>query len=101
MGSFIEVVYTEFEKAAIDVDNYVAKIKQKMAAANNEVATLSGSWKGVDFQQFQSKWNELDDNGSTTWNMQKSLGNYAETLRYVAEQYKNAQKNAINRANSL
>jgi WXG100 family type VII secretion target len=101
LSSFIDVDYTEFEQAASALEDYVAKQKQKMSAANQAVATLGAGWQGQDFQTFQTKWNELDDASSTATALKKSLEDYAETLRYVADQYKRAQKNAIDRANSL
>lgn len=101
MSFFIDVNYNEFETAASAVDDYVAKQKQKMKLASQEVTKLGASWQGKDFQQFQSKWNEVDDGSSTAGNLQKSLEDYAEALRYVADQYKKAQKKAIDKANSL
>jgi uncharacterized protein YukE len=101
MSSFIDVDYTEFEKAASAVEEYLIKQKQKMADGNQTIITLGTSWQGDDYNQLESKWNEMDDSSSTAGSLQKSLNNYAEMLRYVADQYKNAQKKAIDRANSL
>nr|WP_263324552.1 WXG100 family type VII secretion target [Neobacillus sp. Marseille-Q6967] len=101
MSFFIDVNYNEFETAASAVDDYVAKQKQKMNLANQEVTKLGASWQGKDYQQFQSKWNEVDDGSSTAGSLQKSLEDYADTLRYAADQYKKAQKKAIDKANSL
>lgn len=101
MSSFIDVDYREFEKAADAVEDYIAKQKQKMNQANQEVTKLGAGWQGNDFQQFQSKWNELDDGSSTAGALQKTLEDYAETLRYVGDQYKNAQKKALDLVNSL
>lgn len=101
MSSFIDVDYREFEKAASAVEDYVDRQKQKMSQANQEVASLGAGWQGRDFEQLQSKWNELDNTGSTAVNLQKSLEDYARVLRYVADQYKKAQKKAIDRVNSL
>jgi len=101
MSSFIDVNYSEFEKAASAVERYVEKQKRAMSTANQVVTSLGASWEGQDFQQFQSKWNELDDHDSTAGALQKSLEDYTKTLRYVKDQYKNAQKKAIDMANSL
>jgi len=101
MSPFIDVDYTEFEHTASAMEDYVSKQKQKMTAGNQAVSTLGAGWQGEDFQTFQSKWNELDDSSATAGILKKSLEDYAEMLRYVAEQYKNAQKKAIDRANSL
>ncbi|WP_462410825.1 WXG100 family type VII secretion target [Neobacillus sp. Marseille-QA0830] len=101
MSPFINVNYTEFEKAATAVDSYVNKQKDKMNHANQVVAELGASWQGKDYQAFKASWNELDDAKSTAGNMKKAMEDYADTLRYVADQYKKAQKVAIDRANSL
>lgn len=101
MGFFLDVNYLEFEKAASAVEDYITKQKQKMAMANQEIASLSANWQGEDFSQLKMKWNELDDSSSTAGSLQKNLKDYAETLRYVAAQYKKAQKRAIDRVNSL
>ncbi|MFC4802220.1 WXG100 family type VII secretion target [Neobacillus sp. GCM10023253] len=101
MSSFIDVDYREFEKAASAVEDYVDRQKQKMSQANQDVASLGAGWQGQDFERLQSKWNELDNTGSTAVNLQKSLKDYADVLRYVADQYKKAQKKAIDRVNSL
>lgn len=101
MNFFIEVDYTEFERAADAVEDYAASQKQKMTMAGQEVTKLGASWQGKDFQQFQAKWNQIDDRSSTAGALQQSLEDYAKALRYAADQYKKAQKKAIDKANSL
>jgi WXG100 family type VII secretion target len=101
MCPFIEVNYTEFEKAASAVDRYINRQKSRMDEANQVIAGLGSSWKGQDYQAFQTKWNEMDDSKSTADGVIKELEDYAKTLRYVADQYKRAQKEAIDWANSL
>ncbi|MGY3715152.1 WXG100 family type VII secretion target [Sutcliffiella cohnii] len=101
MSYFIEVKYTEFEVAATAIDTYVSRQKQKMSLATQEVHSLSSGWKGKDFEQYRTKWQTLEDRDSTTYTLQKSLEDYAKTLRHVGDLYKNAQKKAIERANRL
>ncbi|RHW42731.1 hypothetical protein D1B31_03865 [Neobacillus notoginsengisoli] len=101
MSSFIKVNYNEFDKAADAIETYITRQKTNMEKATREVNVLAGSWKGKDYQSFKVKWNELAGAGSTADSFAKSLESYAKVLRYAATQYKEAQKKAINRANSL
>ena len=99
--SYIKVDHSKFETAAVSVDNYVADMKKNMTNAEREVLALSSVWQGQDFNQFRSQWNKVTENDSTYTKMVRSLESYAKFLRYAANQYKNAQSKAVNRANSL
>ncbi|CEG28515.1 WXG100 family type VII secretion target [Bacillus sp. B-jedd] len=101
MSSFIKVNYNEFESSADAIETYISRQKANMEKAAREVSVLGGSWKGKDFESFKTKWSEMDGSGSTADNFAKSLESYAKVLRHAAKQYKEAQKVAINRANSL
>ena len=99
--SYIRVDHSKFETAAVSIDNYVEDMKRNMSSAENEVSTLSASWQGQDFNQFNNQWSKLTDSSSVHTQMVKSMESYAKFLRYAAKQYKDAQANAVNRANSL
>ena len=99
--AYIKVDHSKFESAARAIDNYVSDMKTKMSSANGEVNTLSATWQGSDFTQFKSQWDKVTNSGSTYSQMLKALESYSDYLRYAASKYKNAQANAINRANSL
>ena len=87
--AYIKVDHSKFEAAASAVDKYVTLMKNKMTSAQNEVATLSSSWQGLDYTQFKREFDKVDNNDSTHAQMVKS------------DKYKNAQSRAVNRANSL
>ena len=99
--AYIKVDHSKFEAAASAVDKYVTLMKNKMTSAQNEGATLSSSWQGLDYTQFKREFDKVDNNDSTHAQMVKSLESYSKYLRYAADKYKNAQSRAVNRANSL
>ena len=99
--SYIKVDHSEFASAASAIDTYVTLMKNKMLSADGEVNTLSASWQGTDYNQFRTQWAMVTNGDSTYYKMLKSLESYAEYLRYAGDQYKQAQTNAVNRANSL
>lgn len=99
--AYIKVDHSKFEAAAEEVDEYVALLKSKMRSAQGEVTTLSSTWQGSDFVQFQTNFSRVDNDDSTHMQMVKALESYAKYLRYAAQKYKDAQARAVNRANSL
>ena len=99
--AYIKVDHSKFEDAASAVDSYVTLMKNKMRSAQGEVATLSSSWQGSDFAQFQTEFDKIDNDDSTHTQMVKAMESYARYLRYAADKYKGAQIRAINRASSL
>lgn len=99
--AYISVEYRKFEGAASAIDSYVALMKNKMHSVEDEVTALSLSWQGGDFAQFRSELDKVDNEGSTYKKMVKAMESYARYLRYAQNKYKNVQKQAMNRANSL
>ena len=99
--AYIKVDHSKLEATAVEVENYVSFLKDKMKNVQGEGAALSSSWQGSDFSHFKSQLDQLDDADSTHTQMIKALESYAKYLRYAAEKYKNAQSKAINAANSL
>ncbi len=97
----IYVDHSCFEGAAKAVEEYVRKLDQGMNRANQAAEELSSGWKGSDYDAFMAKWHTIDDSSSVHAAMVQSLTAYAEYLRFAAAQYKNAQINAINRAERL
>ena len=95
MTYYIRVDHSKFESAASAIETYVAKMKNKMSVAEGEINNLAAAWQGSDFSQFRVQWD------STYADMKKSFETYANFLRDTANRYKNAQANAINRANAL
>ena len=99
--AYVKVDYNKFEHAAGAIDTYISNHKTKMRKIDEEILKLSVNWQGNDYIALKNEWNEIKGNGSTSDKMLKALGNYAEYLRMAAKKYKEAQTNAVNRANSL
>jgi len=99
--AYIKVDHSKFEDAASAADKYVKIMKNKMHAAQSEVAALASSWQGGDASLFRTKFDKLDNNDSTHMQMVKALDSYSQFLRYAAGRYKDAQIKAIDRANDL
>lgn len=100
MASII-VEHSKFEAAAKAIDTYVADVKREMKSADVSVNTLAGAWQGKDYTQFFAQWDKVTGSGSTYMEMIKALEHYSEYLRFAAKKYKNAQADAVNRANRL
>lgn len=97
----IEVDHSKLETAAREVDNYVTLVKKQMRSAQGEVVTLSSSWQGSDFAHFKEEFDKTDDYNSVHAKMVQALESYSKYLRFAANEYKNKQANAVNRANRL
>ena len=58
-------------------------------------------WQGADKDAFWQKWIEAQGKDSTYEKVRETLSAYSKFLKYAAAQYKEAQSNAVNRANKL
>ena len=101
MGYKIKVNHNTLDTAANTIDEYIRNMDSKIGKANSAVTTMLSTWQGNDANEFKVKWDTVDDADSTHGMMRKSLESYASFLRNASSKYKNAQINAINRANSL
>lgn len=99
--SYIKVNHSELESTAKQVDSCVSNLKSKMSSANGKVSALASGWAGSDFTQFLSQWKTVDNSDSTYYKLIKALESYSDYLSYAASKYKDAQTDAVNRANSL
>lgn len=99
--AYIKVDHSKLESTATAIDDYVAVLENQMKGVQSEVATLSSSWQGPDFEQFKSQLDKVDDEDSVHANMINALESYAKYLRFAANKYKEAQTHAVNRANDL
>ena len=99
--AFINVDRTRLDRAAGVIETYVKNHRNKMNSANAEVTALSKAWQGTDFTQFRTQWNKVTEKGATSDKMLTSMENYAKFLRFASNKYKEAQTNAVNRANSI
>lgn len=99
--AYVKVDYSKFEHAASAIDTYISRHRSNMNNIDREITNLSATWQGKDYISLKNEWNEMKAHGSTSDKMIKSLKSYAEYLRMAAKKYKEAQSNAVNRANSL
>lgn len=99
--AYIRVNHRTLKQAAGKIDTCVAHIKQKMKLAQGEVHQLNSFWKGKDAQAVQGHWEKIAASDSTTGKMNQAMESYADHLRSAANQYRQAQIRAIERANRL
>lgn len=99
--AYIKVDHSKFSGAVSAVDDYVGQLKSKMKSAESEVNSLISGWDGDDYTQFKKQWSTLQSKGSAYSEMVKALEAYSDFLQLAANKYKEAQTNAVNRANSL
>ena len=99
--AYISVDHSKFEPAASEIDSYVEYMKKKMGEADGDVAAMHSNWEGSDYTHFINQWDKVTNGESTYTQMVKSLESYAKYLRFAAGKYKDAQANAVNRANRL
>jgi len=99
--AYIKVDHSKFARASRAVDDYVTLLKNKMDQAQREVDNMSRSWQGTDYTMFKNRWEKVTAHDSTYKQMIKSLESYSDFLTYAENKYKEAQTNAVNRANQL
>ena len=100
-NTYININHKELGAAAKAVDNYVSMMAGKIFRADSEVRNLVLGWRGTDYSKFHKEWLETKNEDSVYYNMRAALKGYASFLRYAEKQYKDAQINAVNRANGL
>ena len=98
---YIEVDLDVLEYAIIEIENYIALLKDKMTVAQCEVDKLLQLCQGTDLAQFKLKWNSACGEDSTYAKCVSALESYAEFLKFAKSQYKTVQEKAINNANSI
>ena len=99
--AYIQTDHQQLKATAAAVDTYVETLKTDMKKARQQVYQLTRQWEGPDAEAYRERWVQASEQDSTYGQMVKTLQNYADYLRYAAEQYRNAQSNAVNRANGL
>lgn len=99
--AYIKVDPQKMLIAANQIDNYISVFDKTMGNIDNAVASLNAEWKGADYQQIRTEWNEIHSAGSTSDRMKVALQSYAGSIREAAKRYQEAQIRAISRANTL
>lgn len=101
MSRYIEVNHKVLEQAAAEMDQYIDKHNQLIEEAGDAVRGMSAFWDGDDYIQYSLKWETFTNGESTSKALTKNVKTYADFLRLCASKYKEAQTNAVNRANQI
>lgn len=99
--AYIKVDHKKLDDAATAVETYVSQHKSGMKRIDQQIVGMNSAWQGKDYDQLKAQWQEMNESGSTSKKMLYALEDYADFLRYSAKKYKDAQSNAVNRANKL
>lgn len=97
----IKVDHSKFDTTASAIDTFTSTLNSKMNKANSTMTGLFSSWNGKDASAYKTKWDALDGSDSTYYKMKKSMEGYSKFLRTAGNKYKQAQIDAVNRANKL
>ena len=101
MSTYIKVDHSELERAADRIDEKIRMHNQFMESANSNAIELNAYFEGDDYIAYKNQWDMVTNEDSTSKAIIRSAENYAEFLRYAANQYKTAQSEAINRAQRI
>lgn len=101
MSRYIAVNHKILEQTAADIDECITKHNQYLEQASENVRNMSSIWEGSDYIKYCEQWGMLTNNDSTSKAIIKNMQNYADYLCYCAKKYKEAQANAINKANNI
>lgn len=99
---YIEINHSNLKNSAKAIEDYISLMKNELSHTTDKVNSLTNNnWKYDDAKEFNTKWLGNNESTSVTSLMKASLSNYSKKLYYAESEYKKAQRNAINRANSL
>ena len=99
--AYIKVDHRKMLDAANRIEKCISRFDKDMDGIDSAVVSLGSEWKGADYQQVRTEWNEIKSAGSTSQRMRTSMYNYINAVREASKLYQDAQKRAINRAKSL
>lgn len=99
--AYIKIDHSQFKKVSSAINTYIRNYNANMSAIDREMISLNTYWKGKDYNQVKTEWNQINSKGATSDKMITALKNYSEYLKTAEAKYKKAQANAVNRANSL
>lgn len=95
----IKVDHSKFENAANAIDTYIRQYRNRMNNIDDAInGKLASAWKGEDYTQFRSEWEELSAKEAISEKMITALQNYSDSLHAASKHYLQAQTDAINRA---
>ena len=99
--AYIKVDHGRLERAAAAADECVGTVRSRMNSIDSGITYLGSSWSGKDYDSVRSEWREMSSDSSTTGNMLRAIDGYADSIRAASRKYREAQRRAINRANTL
>lgn len=99
--AYIKVDHKQLDHAAEAVETYITRQKRKMNEMNSSIQSMNSFWEGSDYRTFLQQWDLIRSNDSVSGRMIRSFQNYLDFLRFASKKYKDAQSNAVNRANRL
>lgn len=100
--SYTYVNMTEFHREISKFSSDLEKVKTEMSGAKGAVDSLvSAGWKGNDAIQFLKKWQDIQGNKSTYYNMVSALEYHIEFLKYAESMYNEYQNFAMGITNKL
>lgn len=97
MGVNIKVDHSKFEKTAKAIEEYKKLVHDKTMQMDLTIKQVGLAFGGKDGVEFIKQWNQLLAKDSAYDKMLKLLQSYADFLRYAAQEYKAAQRRAIDR----
>jgi hypothetical protein len=100
--SMIDVNHRTLRDVAAAITTYCTAQDREMRIADTEIKSmLTNGWLGMDADEFRRKWAGVNANDSTAVRFRESLKNYGECLVACANEYENAQADAVNAAGLL
>lgn len=100
--AIITVNHKSLLEVADAVKEYCDEQNREMLSADSAVKSmLSGDWIGRDANEFNSKWEQVDEQDSVTIQFRDSLCSFENALRACAKEYQTAQEDSYDEASRL
>jgi uncharacterized protein YukE len=98
----IDVNHHDLRNVATSINAYCDAQEKEMRAGVPQVqSSIKTAWLGADADAFNQKWAEVNAPGSVSAKFLDSLRDYALRLESCANEYENAQADAVNKAGML
>lgn len=100
--ALIRVDHSVLINVADNIKSYCEEQNKEMRSADSAVKTmLLKDWLGSDADEFNAKWEQVDEDGSVAVQFRNSLESFENALRGCAKEYKTAQEDSYNEASHL
>jgi uncharacterized protein YukE len=102
MGNVIRVDHSEFKKTAQEMRNLIQEYDSTMKQVYEELHSIGLiSFAGNDGKYYANSVDSFTGADSACEQMKKFLNSFADFLENAAEEYKDAQGDVVNKANSI